>query len=140
MVGGVRLVEAGITLLVFAPGETAGVNNGTAQTSAMTVDVFCQRMHNNVGAVLKWAAQIRCRHSVVNNQSDAIAMAKFGQSFYVCHIAGRIADGFAKDGSGFIVNQRFNGLWVVSAKANLQAVARQRVGKQIVGAAIQARG
>ena len=95
-------------------------------------------MHDDVGTVLEGAAEDRRGHRVVDNQRHAVAMRGVGQGLDIDDVAGRVADRFAEHGLGLVVDQRFQGgNVVVRGEAGLDAEARQGVGQQVVGAAIQ---
>ena len=133
-----RGVQAFETLFVLCPGEFATVHNDTAQAGAVAANVFGQRVHHNVCAMLKRTAQIGAGHGIVHNQRNTVRMCDVGEFFEIGHIAQRVADGFAINGLGFVVDQlgKLLGLAIVG-KTHVNAVLRKGVGKQVVRAAVQ---
>ena len=133
-----RRVQAVEALFVLGPGELAAINDHAANAGAVPADVFGERVHHDIGAVLEGAAQIGAGHGVVHNQRNAVGMSDFGELFKIGHIAQRVADGFAKNGFGLGINQfgELLGLAVIG-KAHFNTVLRQGVGKQVVGAAVE---
>jgi hypothetical protein len=106
VVGHIRRVEALEALLVFGPGELAGIDDDAADAVAMAAEVFGQRMHHDVGAVLEGAAQVGRRHRVVHDQRHAGVMGDFRQRGQVDHVAQRVADRLAEQRLGAAVDQR----------------------------------
>ena len=92
VVGNVRLVEALEFGLVLGPGELAAIDNDAAEAVAVAAEVFGQRVHHDVGAVFKRAAQVRRGHGVVDNDRYAMLVGDFGELFKVGDIAQRVAD------------------------------------------------
>ena len=82
-----RGVQAFETLFVLCPGEFATVHNDTAQAGAVAANVFGQRVHHNVCAMLKRAAQIGAGHGVVHNQRNARSVCNLSQFFEIGHVA-----------------------------------------------------
>ncbi len=138
VIGRVGGIEQRETFRVLGPRETATIDNDAAQSGTVTTHVFGQRVDHDVRAVLKRAAQCRCGHGVIDDQRDAVAVSRVGQRLNVDDVTGRVADGFAEHRLGARVDQAFQcGDVVVGGKAGLDALTRQSVGKQVVGAAIQ---
>jgi len=136
-----RLVESLEAGLVLGPGELATIHDDAADAGAVAAHIFGQRMHHDVGAVLERSGQVGRRHRVVHNQRHAAGMRDFGEGGEVHHIAERVADGFAVNRFGALVDQRGGGLRVVGIdKLHIDAVLRQRVREQVVSAAVQRAG
>lgn len=95
-------------------------------------------MHDDIGAVLERAAEDRRGHGVVDDQRHAVAVGGCGQRGDIDDVAGRVADGLAEHRLGTFVDQRLEGGdVVVGGEARGDALARQGVGQQVVGAAVQ---
>ncbi len=95
-------------------------------------------MHDDVGAMLERPAEHRRGDCIVDDQRHTVAVRGFGQGGEIDDIARRVADGFAEHRLGATVDQRFQGCDViVGGETHLDALARQGVGKQVVGAAIE---
>ena len=138
VVGGVGFVQHRVAGGVFAPREAPGVNDDAADAAAVAAHVFGQRMHDDVGAVLKGAAQARRRHGVVHNQRHAAPVAGVGHRLQVGDVARRVAERLAEHGLGVFVHVR--GDVIVLGETHADAEARQGVGEQVVGAAVEAAG
>ena len=138
MVGRVRGVEQREARRVCCPGEGARIDHDAADAGAVAAHVFGQRVHDDVGAVLERPAEDRRGHGVVDDQRHTMAVGGVGQGLEVDDIAGRVADRFAEYGLGALIDQRFQGGDViVGGEAHLDAGARQGVGEQVVGAAVE---
>ena len=70
----------------------------------MTTQIFSQRMHNNVGAILKRAAQIRAWDGVVDDQRQTVGMGHLGQRGNIGDVAQWIANRLAINGFGTRIN------------------------------------
>jgi hypothetical protein len=104
----------------------------------MAAEVFGQRMHHDVGAVLEGAAEVGRGHRVVHDQRHAGVVRHLRQRGEVDHVAQRVADGFAEQRLGAAVDQRLETFRIaVVGEAHLDAVLRQGVGEQVVGAAVE---
>ncbi len=123
---------------VRGPVELAGVDDGSAHAVAVAAEVFGQRVHHDVGAVLERTAEVGRGHGVVHDQRHAMGVRHRGERADIGHIAQRIADGFAKHRAGAGVDQLGKGIGVARVgEAHLQPLPRKGVGEQVVGAAIQ---
>ena len=106
----------------------------------MAGDVLGQRVHDDVGAMFNWPAQVGRGHGVVDDQRDTVGVGDFGQLLEIGDVAERVADRFAVDGLGLAVNQRGKGFRLaVVGEAHRDAVLRQGVREQVVGAAVERR-
>ena len=140
VIGNVALVEHREALLVRSPRKAAAVDDGAAERRAVAAHELGQRMHDDVGAVFDRAQQDRRRHRVVDDQRNAVPRADLRQRFDVANIARRIADAFAEDGAGVAVDQLFDCLGLVGlGESHLDALARQQVGEQRIGGAVELR-
>jgi hypothetical protein len=99
-------------------------------------------MHDDVGTVIERPAQVGRRHRIVDDQRHTVTMRNGRDALDVGDIALRIAERFDEHGLGFGVDQRLEGTRIaVIGKARFDAVLRQRVRKQVVGAPVKrARG
>ena len=99
-----------------------------------------QRVHDDIGAMLDRPQKDRRRHGIVDDQRQPVRVRDFGERLDVADVAGRIADGFAKDRARGFVDQRRDVRGAVArGEARLDAVAPQRVGEQRVRRAIELR-
>jgi hypothetical protein len=97
-------------------------------------------VHDDVGAVLEGAAEVRRWHRVVDDQRHPVAVRHFGQQLEVGDVAERVADRFAEDRLGFAVDHPFEACRLgCVGKAHVDAVLGQGVGEEVVGAAIERR-
>ena len=107
----------------------------------MATDVLGQRVHDDIGAVVKGPAEQWRGDGIVDNQGDAGGVGDLRPALDVHHVARRIADGLAEQGPGIVIDERSHALEIVSlGEAGLDALPREGVGKQVVGAAVQLRG
>ncbi|KAG1532866.1 hypothetical protein G6F50_016067 [Rhizopus delemar] len=107
VVADVGFVQALEARLVCGPRELAGVDDGAAQAGAVAAQVFGQRLHHDVRAVLDPAQQVRRRYGVVHDQRQAVAVGHLGQRGDVGDVAQRVADRFREDGLGAVIDLRF---------------------------------
>ena len=141
VVADVRLVEAAEPRLVLGPGELARIDDRPADRGAMAAEVLGQRMHDDVGTVLNGAEQVRRRHGIVDDQRYTMPVRDRGDGRDVGDVALGIAEGLDEHRLGLRVDQRLEGLRpAIVGEARLDAVLRQRVREQVVGAAIQCAG
>ena len=136
----VRLRQSGIPA-VFRPVKAAAVHNRAAHAGAVAAQVLGQRVHDDVGAKLEGAQQIGRGHGVVHDQRHAVGVGHIGQRLNVGHVAQRVADGFDEHGLGLGIDQLAKaGRIARVGKAHLNALLREGVGKQVVGAAVERAG
>ena len=108
---------------------------------AVAADILGQRMHDDVGAEVERPAQVGRRHGVVDDQRHAVLVGDLRQLLDVDDIARRVADGFAEHRLGLVVDQLLEAVVIVAGgHAHLDALAREGVGEQVVGAAIELAG
>ena len=104
----------------------------------MAADILGQGMHDDICAKLDRLAQDRRGDGVIHHQRYAAGMGDVGQGLQVDDIACRVADAFAVHQLGVVVDQLGDGLGrVIAGEAHINAEARQQVGEQGVGAAVQ---
>jgi hypothetical protein len=140
VVGDVGFVEALELQLVLGPGETSAVDDHAADRVAVAADVLGQRVHDDVGPMLEGAAQIGRGNRVVDDQRHAMAVRDLGQRLEVGDVAERVADRFAVQRLGPAVDQPFETRRIgVVGEADVDAILRQGVREQVVGAAIERR-
>src|SRR5690606_38355927 len=126
---------------VLGPGESSRVHDGSGDAGAVSAHVFGQGMHDDVGAPFDGAAQGGRGHRVVHDQRHAVAVGGFGQGLDVDDVACRVADGFAEHRAGAFVDHGLQGGdVVVGREADFQALARESVVEQVVGAAVELAG
>ena len=107
----------------------------------MAANVLGQGVDHDVRAVFERTAQEGRRYGVIDNQRNAVFVGNFGPLLDIHHVAGRVADRFAEQGAGLVVDGVLDCLEIIVAHhLALDALVRQRVGKQVVGAAIKLTG
>ena len=91
--------------------------------------------------MLDGAQQVGAGHGVVHDQRHAVGMGHVGQRADVGHVAQRVADGFAEHRLRALVDQLAEAGRVARVgEAHLQALLREGVGEQVVGAAVERAG
>ena len=123
VVADVGLVQALEARLVLGPRELAAVDDRAADAVAVAAEVLGQRMHDDVGAVLERAAQVRRGHGVVDDQRHAVACAICGQRGDIGDVAQRVADRLAEHRLGSLVDQRVE---AARARGSRQSASRCR--------------
>ena len=71
----------------------------------MPADILGQGMHDDVCAKLERPAQERCRHRVVDDQRNAMAVGDLTPFRDIDDIAGRVADRLTEQRTGIVVDQ-----------------------------------
>ena len=141
VVGGIRGVHDGEAGGVCRPVEIAGIDDRATDGGAVAANVLGEGVHGDIGAVIEDPAQHRRGHGIVDNQGHACGVGDVSPLADVDDIARRVADGLAEQGLGVFIYQVGNPVEVVGlGEAHLYALAREGVGKQVVGAAVQLRG
>ena len=104
----------------------------------MAADILGQRMHDDVGAEIERPAEIGRGHRVVDDHRHAVAVGDLGETFDVDDVAGRVADRLEEHRLGLLVDGLVEAVEiVVGDHAHLDALAREGVHEQVVGAAIE---
>ena len=141
MVAHVGFVQALEARLVLGPGEFAAVDDGAANGGAVATQIFGQRVHNDVGTVLKRAAEVGAGHGVVHDQRHASGMGHGGERANVGHVAQRVADGLTVNRLGALIDQCGEGCGIARiGKAHRDALLRKGMGEQVVSAAVERGG
>ncbi|CAM4172240.1 hypothetical protein ACAN107058_23330 [Paracidovorax anthurii] len=141
VVARVGLVELRKAFLVPGPGELAAVHDGAADAVAVAAQVLGERVHHDVGAVLDRAQQVGAGHGVVHDQRHAVVVRHLRQRGDVGHVAQRVADGFDEHRLGPRVDVPGEARRIARiGEARGDALARQRVGEEVVGAAVERAG
>ena len=112
-----------------------------ADRRAVAADVLGRRVHGDVGAVVEHAAAERRRHGVVDDQRQALGVRRVGPGLDVDDVELRVADRLGEHEARLVVGQlgRPTSGSVGVGEPHLDAVLRQRVREQVVGAAVQRR-
>ena len=138
VVGRVRRVQQGETFFVVSPWEFAGVDDDAADAGPVSADVLGQRVHDDIGTVLEGAAQDGRGNGVIDDQRHTMPVGGIGQCLKVNNIAGRVANGFAEDRLGLVIDQRLKRRDVVmGSETRLDTKARQGMRQQVVSPAIK---
>src|SRR5947209_1365525 len=98
-------------------------------------------MHDDVGTVLDGPAQVRAGERVVDHERDVVLMGDASHLLEVEDVALRVADRLAMESAriGTYLRSPLVKVVAVVHERHLDAQLRQRVVKQVVGAAIQRR-
>ena len=140
MIGRIGLVELRKALGVLLPGKFTAVDDGAAERGAMAAKEFGQRMYDDIGAVVDRPQQDRRGNGIVDDKRNTVACGDVCQRFDVTDIAGRVADAFAKNTAGGVVDEFFDGVGPVGfGETHGDALARQNVAEQRVGRAVKLR-
>ena len=132
--------EARELVRVLRPGELSRVDQRAADAGAVAAQVLGERVHDDVGAVLERPAQVRRGHGVVDDQRNAVPVCHLGQCREVGDVARRVADGLAEYRARARIDEPLErGRVAVVREPHLDAVLRQRVREQVVGAAVEGR-
>ena len=112
-----------------------------AERGAVAAHELGQRVDDDVGAVLDRPQQDGRRDRVVDDQRYAVPCGDRGQRLDVADIAGRIADALAEDRAGVVVDQaaRSPRRPIALGEADVDALARQKMGEQRVRRAVELR-
>ena len=123
------------------PVELAAVNDCTAYTCAVAADELGQRVANDVGAMLNWSEEERCRYCIVNNERQAVVMRDTCNSFKIIDIVLGVADRFGKNCLGVLVDGLSDVLRVAAVdKLDVDPHALQGVVEHVVSPAIEILG
>src|SRR5207249_612353 len=72
------------------PGKLTGFDENARDRIAMTPNELGRRMHDNVGSILKWPAQVRRGKGVIDDERHASFMGNAGNSSYIQHVSPRV--------------------------------------------------
>ena len=141
VVADIGLIQAWKALLVLRPGKLATIHNGASHTVAMTGQILGERMHDDVGTMVDGAHEVGAGHGVVHDQRHPMRMGDLGQRGDIRDVTQWVANRLAVDGLGFVINQlgktgRVTGI----GEPDLNALLRESVSKEVIGAAIQRAG
>ena len=125
---------------VFCPGKFPAVDDDAAQRIAVPAHVLRQRIDHDIRTPFDRLDQHGRRHRVVNDQRNPFVARQVCEGLDVDDVAGRVADGLAIEGLRVVIDQfrKFLGT-VVLAEAHVDALARQHVLEERVGAAVEQR-
>ena len=142
VVGLVGRVEAREALGLGGEVEAAGVHDHARHGRAVPAQELRRRGHHDVRAPLEGAGQERRGHRVVHDQRDAQLVRGRRDRLDVEDVAARVGDRLPEEGDGALVGQRRPGRRIARLvhEARLDAQARQGVGEQVRGAAVQGGG
>ena len=140
VVARIGLGEAREAVAVGHPVKVARIDHDAADRGAMATDKLGERVHHDVGAVLKRTAQDGSGHRVVHDERHAHGVRGVGPGTKVNHVQRRVAERLHEHRAGVLVGQFGDRLGVVAlGEAHFDAELRQRVGEQVVGTAVQLR-
>ena len=141
VVARVRGVEVREALGVLGVVEGAAVDDHAADGGAVPAEVLGRRVHDDVGAQLDRADQVRRGDRVVDDERDADLVRDRGDGLDVEDVGLRVGDGLAEEQLGVRLDGVAPGLRVVRVgdERRRDAELGQRVVQQVVGAAVQAR-
>ncbi len=138
VVARVGLGQPGEALLVRDPVELPGVDDDAADRRAVAADELRERVHDDVGALVEGARADRRGDGVVEDQRHARGVRRLRPRRDVDDVQARVADRLAEDELRVLVGQPGDGARVVRVgPAHLDPVLRQRVGEEVVGAAVE---
>ena len=141
VIADVGLIQAHKALTVLRPGELAAIDDRPTHAVAVAAQVFGERVHDDISTVFDRTQQVGAGYGVVHNQRNARCVRNLGECFDIGHVAKRIADRFAENCLGAVVDQRGKGLGLARiGEAHGNALLREGMGKQVVGTAIQRGG
>ena len=107
----------------------------------MAPDELGGRVNHDIRPVLDGPEQIGGGEGAVHHQGDAMGMGDIGHRLYVDQIGVGIAQGLDENGLGVGANGRSEGAGLIRVhKGGGNAVVGQRMGQQIVAAAIDGFG
>ena len=138
VIGGVGLVEQRKAFGMAGPGEATGIDDHATHGGAVATDILGRGVHHDIGAVFDRSPQEGRGHGVVDDQRDTVVVGHLGECGDVHHTARRVADTFAEHRLGTLIDAIGDaGEVVLVGEADLDALARQGVGKEVVGTAVE---
>ena len=123
------------------PIELAAIDEDTAERRAVAADELRGRVDDDVGAVLERAQLIRRRKRAVDDERDLVLVRDIGDSLDVDEVGVRVADRLDVDGTRILLDgllEDLDALRRVDERC-LDTVVRERVLKEVVGAAVNRR-
>ncbi len=107
----------------------------------MPADEFCGRMDHDVRPVLKRPEQVRRGERVVHDDGELVPAGDFAHGVEIDHVDAGVPEGFVVNRLGLRRDGLFKILYVVRVDEDgVDSVPGQRVGKQVVGAAVKRAG
>ena len=141
MIRRIGLAQCGEFVCIGFPVEITTIYDDAAQTGTMTADELCGRVYYDVGTVLNGTDEVGRAKGIVNNEGQVVTVCHFGQCIDVGNVAIGIAESLCIDGAGVGPDGCLYSLKVVDIDYGvLNTLIGQRVGYQIVGAAIKVVG
>ncbi|RUS18122.1 hypothetical protein BC937DRAFT_89129 [Endogone sp. FLAS-F59071] len=103
----------------------------------MTVDIFCYRVHDDIGAEFKRVLEIRAHERVVDDQECAMTVCLLGHSADIDEAEGRVCRGLDPNKLGVGLEATLDIGWVVQInKIGLNLELACDFGKVAISAAI----
>ena len=141
MIGRIRLIQHGKTLFIGSPVKLTAVHNDAAHAGTVAAYVLGETVHYNICAKFKGATQNRGSNGVINDHRHTMFMSNFGQFLNIHHVTGGVTDRLTKNGFGVFINGFVEAIViVVRDHFYLHALARQRMGKQVIGTTVKLTG
>ena len=121
--------------------ERAAVDDRAGDRRPVTAHELGEAVHDDVGAPLEGADQIRRRDRVVDDEHDAVGVGDTGDALDVEHVVLRVRQHLAEEDLGVRPDRSFPLSEVVRVvdEGDLDAELGQRVVQQVVGAAVERR-
>ena len=141
MVGRIRLGQGRELARHFGPVELAAFHDHAAEGGAVAADELGGGFHNDVGAVLQRAEQVRGGEGVVHDHRQVVLVGDGGDGLEVGQVGVRVAEGLEVDELGVLLDGVLELLRVLGGdEGGGDAVARQGVAQQVEGAAVHVLG
>ena len=136
MIAGVRFRD-GRVFAACLPVKVAAVHHDTAERRAVAAQELGGGVQHDVRAVLDGSDQVRGTKGVVDGQGDAVFVSDGRDGVDIRNVGIGVAQGLEVDGLGVGLDGGLHLRRIVGVhKGSLDAVEGQRVGKQVVTAAI----
>ena len=136
MVAWIRIRDGWIFAARF-PIKVSAVYDNAAEGGPVAAEELGGGVNYDVRAVFDRTDQVWRAEGVVDDQRQAVLMSDCRDSVDIRNIAVRVAQCFQIDGAGVRLNRRFYFCQVVGVyEGSGDAVLRQRVGQQVVAAAV----
>ena len=138
MIRRIRPAQHRKTLGVFFPRERSGIDDCAAERRTVPAHEFGERMDDNIRTILNGPQQDGCWYSVVYYQWNAVTVRYARQRLDVRDVSRRIADAFAEDSTGVLIDQLlYCGRIIGVRKANCDTLIGQNIGEQCMCCAIK---